>query len=482
MPDPRTGASLLLAAADNDGSALAQLRRTVRELTELRGTPIHIGVLVTDVLAGVGDERDLDDDWVTTLTNGAQLTAPLPPGVPVEVRTASMRLASVYGQLACSHLDPPSGVLEPDGSLPVDAGQERRRLVVDFSAAPEGLGLSDDSAVAFNRACRAGRWFTSDGHLHVTVVDDGRDDVARYARWLADARRRTLCAHLPDSADRIEVLLRGLVDAISQYEASHVTTGAWVWTSEALAEHYQQPVGSGALRHELDDVARGAVAVYRSATSSGYAPSRRALACELALRAESWEPADRSRLCGQSAWISTLFALTQTLARELPDTGPPLLETDHGHVHARADERFGIAGVWALDPVDDDEVERLRQQARDELDQAAKRRGEEDVVTQSYPFTHTLTARQFEQGRLTLPPDVHEELHPDANLTVRLAFTPRGRMGHRPVVVAALGRPDESGALPFEWPAMLAPGSRLDGVVSRRGRLIELRPASASSA
>lgn len=477
MPDPRAGAAMLLAAADNDGSALRRLRRTVDELTALRGTPMHVGSLVTDVLGGVGDERDLDDNWISPITNGERLSAPLPPGVPVEVRTASMRLSSVWGQLACSHLDPPGEELAPDGSLPVDAADRRRRLVVDFAAAPEGLGLAPDAAVAFDRARRAGRWFTTDGHLQTNVLDDGRDDVARYARWLADAKRSTLRAQLPDSADRLEALLRVITAVITEYRASYVTAGAWMWTSEALAEHYDRPVGSGVLHVELDHVARDAVKVYRSATAAGYAPSRRALACELALRAESWDSGDRSRLCSQTAWIATLFALTQTIVRELPDTGPPLLETPHGHVHARSDERFGIAGVWALDPIDDDEAERLRQQARDELDLAARRRAEEDVATQSYPFTHIMTARQFEHGLLTLPTDVREELHPEEVVTIRLAFVPPGRMGNQPVVATTIGRPDATGSLPFDWPALLAPGTQFDGVVSRRGRLVELRPA-----
>ncbi|WP_052667151.1 hypothetical protein [Nitriliruptor alkaliphilus] len=471
-------AELLIGAADADGAALGRLRREVSALTARRGGPLHIGSLVTDLVGGYGPDRGLEDGWVVTLRHGAQLAALPPPGAPVEIETASPVIGSVYGQVVATHLDPPTDSLEADGTLPAGAADGRRRLVIDFGAVPDGLGLDDREQVAFERMRRGGKWFTADGHVQVTCNDDGLDDVTRYARWLASDGRAGLRTGLPGSPDRIERLLRSLLSALTVYESTFVTAGAWVWTRDALAARLEEPVGSGYLRDDCRSIAERANTLYADAASGVRQRSRRALAAELAEASDAWPDADRQRLCAGAAWLGTLFALTQTVAVELPGAGAALLGPAGQQVHAVSEPRFGIAGVLLLDPVDDEEAERLRQEARDELDRQSRARAEQEVEAPSFPFSVTVTDEAFSRGVLHIPDEVAGRLHVSDPVTVRLAYVPAGRFAHRPVVAAACGRPGQDGMFTFEWPALIGPGTRLDGLVSRRGRLVELRPVT----
>jgi hypothetical protein len=472
----RAAARRLLDAADGDGAALAWLRRQVVELTGTRRCPLHVGTLLTDVLTGSGPDRLLDDSWVMQLTHRQQLDAPPPPGVFVEVTTRT-QLHDLYGQLVCTHLDPPADTLDADGSLPAGASDGRRRLVVDFDAVPDGFGIPADKRPAFERACRAQVWLSADGHLEATAGDDGSDDVVRFARWLTDPARRELAAGLPSSADRLAGLLDELVAKLSVYESTFVTSGGWLWTRQALAARLDEPVGTGRLWHELDLVADRAVVLYPDPASGRRPAARRALASELALTARGWGEDDRARLVAGVGWVGTLFALSQLIATDLPGTGPSLVETADGLVHAREDVRFGIAGVWQLDPVDDEQAEALREAARDELDREVRTTAEEEVALETVPFSLVVSEQAFAEGVLVLPPDALEALHPRDEVVVRLAFVPAGRHAATPVVAAAHQRPDAAGAVVFDWPALVAPGTRLEGLVSRRGRLVELRPA-----
>lgn len=465
-------ATLLLDAADADGAALRSLRRTVTELTEQRQGPLHIASVVTDLLTGTGDERRLED--ALTITNGETLASPPPPGVPVEVTTRAKLV--LYGQVLGTHLDPPD--LDADGTLPDGAENGRRRVIIDFDAVPAGLELSEQDQVGFDRICRTGRWLTADGHVHVNAADDHLSDTARYARWLAGQDRAEIRTGLPDSTDRLARLLDALVEALAVYESTFVVTGGWIWTRDGLSRRLDETVGAGRLFQECKLIAEQATTVYRDAASGRRAPSKRALAAELSEAAGRWGPDDRRRLTVGPRWAGTLFALTQTIARELPATGASLLESSGGLVHAFSEERFGISGVWRLEPVDDAEADRLRQQARDELDEAERRRADEEITAWSFPFTLRVSDREFRDGIVVLPEDAVERLPADGQVTVRLAFVPSGRFANRPIVAASSGTVGSDRDLPFEWPALIGPGTRLSGTVTRRGRLVELAPAT----
>jgi hypothetical protein len=455
----------LLAAADGDGWARSWWRTYVLTEAARRDVPLHIGVLVTDLLA----DGDLDDSWVTTLTHRSSVRQLPAPGELCAVKTRT-DMDELYGQVLATHLQPAR--LEADGSLPDDLS--RRRVLVDVADGMRGFELDDTERAKLARIRDKEVWLDRDGHLQLELaVADERDDATRYAQWLADDSRRRLRRGLPDRAETLRRLLHDLVEAAGSYEASVARVGAYLCGREQVEAWLDGPIGQGRLRDEFARLADELTRLYPQ-LDTPLSSARRAAAALLDEQLDRLDPVDRARLTVGPPRLRTLFALCETVQQRLPMLGPPLLEVDGRHVLVTPDDKFGIAGVWDVQELTADRAETLRDEARAELDAAFAAAQRRDVQARRVPFQVAVSRPSLARQALVLPTNVLEQVPDGAPVRVRLSCAGTGRYAHQQVVVTSEAVPDAGGSVPMAWPALMTPNTVLDGLVSDRGRRIEL--------
>jgi len=457
--------SRLLAAADGDGAARRWWRAHVLAECTRRDLPLHVGVLVTDLLA----DGDLDDRWVVPVAHRSTVTELPAPGAMCVVPTRT-DLDDVYGQVLAIHIDP--GQLQADGSLPEEL--RRWRVVVDLTDGMRGFELDDDERAKLDQVRRRGVWIDHDAHVQVQLtVDDDRDDVRRYADWLAASDRAGLRRTLPDTPAALERLLTGLLDAARSYESSVARVGAYLAGREQVERWLELPIGQGRLRDEFARLADDITRLYRPLDGAA-AHARRAAGALLDEHLAGLGEANRAQLAIGPARLRTLFCLCEVVQQRLPMLGPPLLEQDGRDVLVRNDGRYGLAGVWDIAEQTAEQAETLRQQARAELDSEYRQEQRREVTARRVPFQLAVARSSLARQALVLPPDVLEQVPDGATVRVRLAFVGSGRYAHQQVVVTSEAVPDDGGSVPMAWPALLTPNTVLDGLVSERGRRIEL--------
>jgi hypothetical protein len=458
-------AGRLLSVSEGDGAARSWWRSQVHESCSRRRLPLHLGVILTELLAG----DDLDDAWIVPLEHGRSVALLPPPGALCVIPTRT-DLGDIYGQVLATHLQPEQ--LEADGSLPEPLSS--RRVIVDLEDGIRGFELADDERSKLDRIRRNGVWLGTSGHLRVELArDEQHGDLRRYADWLAADDRRRLRRDLPDTPAALYALLVALLDAAGSYESSIARVGSYLCDRDQVEQWLEQRIGQGRLRDEFVPLGADVTRLYRSIDGSP-SSARRSVAALLDEHLSRLERADRARLAVGPAWLRTLFCLCETLQQRLPVLGPPLLEDEGRTILVRNDERYGIAGVWDIEEVDETTAERMRSDARAELDREYIAASRTEARARRVPFQFVLSRAALSRQAIILPPDVLAQVPDGAPLRVRLACDGSGRYAHQRVVVATDGVPDAGGSLPMRWPALLRPNTVLDGLLCDHGRRIEL--------
>lgn len=476
-----TGAKLLADAADGHAASRRWLRTTVERLLEVRGFPAHAGSILTAILAG-WDVDGYPEEIVEkhsgafgSLGHDRELTRPAVIGSFAEVSTPT-KLGALYGEIVCSHRDPPETSFDEDGSLN-DPSSTRRCAVMDLEVMPAGLRADPSRQTRLSRLRQTGRWMDQHGHLVYDAPDTPSvDELSRYCHWLADVERDSLRAGvLPADEQLLADTASALLEMLAGYRQTFVRTGDWLWLREPYEARLSAPIGQGRLNR--DDCRR----LFAQATAHydqfADGPLERTVANELRFLAKRWSSTDRRILAEGTSWVTSLFVANAYLTEQTFD-GPPLVETDDGRVlRIAADASFGLAGHWTLTPVSDEEAAAVRAQYRGEAEQAGKTNHEGELaVTADFPFRVRLSQAEFDAGLLRLPEDAAARLDSREPVSVRLAYTPTGRFRSKPVAIGSSARLDGDRTLPLEWPALLEVGTTLEGRVTRRGRHIELSP------
>lgn len=467
---------LLLDVTHGAAAARRELCQVAGELLKARGFPLHAGSLTTALLGGWTPNGYPDVDHhagsFSRLAHGGHVSHPAVIGSFVDVNTPT-KLGSLYGEIVCSHLDPPLANFGPDGAL-TNATPQRRRAVIDIDAMPPGLRPDPRRRNRLDKLRETGRWMDGNGHVVYTASagSDTNDELHRYCRWLAADDRATLRGALPSDEDSLRAMIGGLVDMLASYRQTFVRTGNWLWLREPFTELLSTPIGQGRLNR--DDCRR----LFAQATTlHGDRTVIRTVANELRFLAKHWSAADRRDLTEGTAWVTSLFVANAYLT-EQTFGGPPLVNSADGRkIRIDADASFGLAGHWRLTPVSDEEAARIRAAYRDRAkDQQRRNFHDELTPSRPFPFRTRLSQQEFDAGVLRLPDDAARQVDSRHEVTVRLAYTPSGRFASKPVAVASSGRLDQYG-LALDWPALLEVGTKLEGRVTCRGRHIHLQPA-----
>lgn len=447
-------ARCLRDAADGDGSACRWLRRLAVELLE-HHRPAHIGTLATAALTGWRDP-----DWSERLveaTNdrvraGTWRTAPLAPGVPVEIATGQADLV-----LALTAASLPEPAPDPDRSYPwaTEAADDRlertthQLLVPDLDTVPAEVRLPD------HRRDRLVRNHHLDdyGHLRYRAALDGRTERRRYADWLCAPANNALRGCLPAEPDRLEELLAACARRLADYPALLACWNDWVMRRDQL----EQLLSSDHLnRYDLADWADSLI---RASPGSTTNPT-----CSVHLTEYLERRRDPDKLRHGLAWPATLFVTNHHLAERLAG-GPGVWRPRSPQatpVFVTCDEELGLAGRWEITGLTEAHADELIATQRETLAEPTTTHPGAIDPPAPYEIERVLTAREFSTGTLAIRDHLNGEPYGRIVVEVRADAALAARVG---ADVTCRGEcADESDTLAhIHWPAPLAPGTRLRG-------------------
>lgn len=450
-------ARMLRDAADGDGGACRWLRRLAVELLDSH-RPVHIGTLTTAALTGWRDgawpER-LVEAATDTVHAGSWRTAPLAPGVPVELATGQGE--PVMALTAASLPEPDPDADQPWATDPGDdrlEGTTHQVLVPDLDAVPAGWTVSDRARLRLV----SNHHLDDCWHLRYRAALDGRSDRRRYAEWLCTPTRAPLRGDLPAEPDHLDALLGACARRLGDYPAQLAWWNDWVMRRDQLERLL---AGDRLDRYDLDRWSDELIRV-----DPGVAATR---TCSLHLDDFLARRRDPQQLRRGLAWPATVFVANHHLAERL--AGGPAVWRPRGPratpVHVACESEFGLAGRWRVTGLSEPRAAELVATHRDSLGEPSA--SHTDTVDPGVPceIERVLTAEEFSAGTLAIREQLDANHH-DGRIVVdvRADASLAARVG---ADVACRGVCTDASAndATIHWPAPMAPGTWLRGEAQR---------------
>jgi hypothetical protein len=442
-------------AADGDGAACRWLRRFAVEVLEHHPLA-HIGTLTTAALTGWRDgawsERIVEATG-DRVRAGTWRSAPLAPGVPVEIATGQ---ADTVVVLTASSLPEPEPDADTDHSWDTETADDRlegtthQLLVPDLDALPADWKLSDrrrDRLVRNNH-------LDGYGHLRYRAALDDRTEQRRYADWLTASRNHALRGCLPAEPDRLEALLTACARRLGDYPALLACWDGWVMRRD----HLERLLATDHLNHY--DLADWAATLLRA--EPGRSTSR---TCSVHLTAYLERRREPDKLRRGLAWPATLFATNHYLAERLSD-GPGVWRprrTRTAPVQVAYDDTLGLAGRWQITGLTPDQAGQLAAAHREALAEPAATQTGTVEAPAPCEIERVLTAEEFSTGTLGIRNQL-DAGEPDGRVVVdvRADATLAARVG---ADIACRGEclDPSTTDVRIHWPAPIKPGTRLRG-------------------